>query len=195
MHTDETRCLEGSEGRLVQRCIGGKDGAWDSLFHRFQPRLIAIIQASLGRGADGRELAEEIAASVWYSLVLGDGDRLRRFDPNRGAKLLTYLAALARQEIRRRYRRERSRFSREARVARVEATAGDDARCDLVLEEFLATLSPREREFCLTYLLDRCAGAARPVLTEANNWKLRSRVMHKLRLFAGERGPTGKIVG
>ena len=86
---------DSAELHMVERCIYGEKDAWESLFHRYQPRLLAIIRKYLGPRAESGDLdAEEIAASIWYSLLVGNSARLRRYDPSRGTKLLTYLAAL-----------------------------------------------------------------------------------------------------
>jgi DNA-directed RNA polymerase specialized sigma24 family protein len=171
----------------IARCINGEEDAWESLFHRYQPRLLAIIKGYLGPRSEVGDLdAEEIAASIWYSLVVKDSARLRRYDPTRGAKLLTYLAALARREIWKRYRRAQCRQSRESSVARVDATPGDDARWGLLLQEFLETLTPRERQFCLNCLMAIEQGSEPPVVSACNAWQLRSRVMRKLRCFSAE---------
>ena len=175
------------ELHVIAQCINGKKEAWESLFHRYQPRLLAIIKRYLGRRAECGDLdAEEIAASIWYSLIVGKKARLRRYDPSRGAKLLTYLAALARREIFKRYRRAQSRQSRETRVARPEATAGIADPSAFVLQEFLATLTRREREFCLNYLLATQVESEPPVVTACNAWQLRSRILRKLRVFSGD---------
>jgi DNA-directed RNA polymerase specialized sigma24 family protein len=174
---------------VIARCINRDEDAWKSLFHRYQPRLLAIIKGYLGPRAEVADLdAEEIAASIWYSLVVKDSARLRRYDPARGVKLLTYLSALARREIWKRYRRAQCRQSRESRVARVDAIPGDDGRCGLLLQEFLETLTPRERQFCLTYLMAIEQGEEPPLVSPCNAWQLRSRVMRKLRHFSS--GPS-----
>jgi RNA polymerase sigma factor (sigma-70 family) len=176
-----------SERLLVERCINGEKAAWESLFHHHQPRLLAIIEGYLGHRAECGDLnAEEIAATVWYSLVVGENARLRRYDPSRGAGLLTYLAALARREIWKRYRRVQNRHSRETRAARSETTKEDAAWCNLLLQEFLRTLTRREREFCVDYLLSTGDESGRPGISAQNVWQLRSRIMRKLCLFSEE---------
>jgi DNA-directed RNA polymerase specialized sigma24 family protein len=178
---------------VIERCINNDKGAWESLFHRYQPRLLAIIKGYLGPRAEVGDLdAEEIAASIWYSLVVSNSARLRRYDPARGAKLLTYLAALARREIWKSCRRARSRQSRETCVARMQAGPGDDSRCDLLLQEFLETLTPRERQFCLTCLMAIEQSSEPPVVSATNAWQLRSRVMRKLRLYSAGHSVTDR---
>ena len=176
--------IENFEQHILERCLHGEEDAWESLFLLYQPRLLAIIKPLLGHRADRNDLAEEIASAVWYSLVVGENARIRRFDPSRGTRLLTYLVALARREIWKSYLRERNRHSRETRAARLEAT-GDDSYWELLLQEFLATLTLREREFCEAYLLAECADSARPVVSVCNEWQLRSRVRRKLLSFLG----------
>lgn len=184
MRVVELEWSTGSERQVVERCINSEGDAWECLFRRYQPRLLAIIRNYLGDRAGCGDLdPDEIAASVWYSLVVRGNARLRRYDPSRGARLLTYLAALARREIWKQYRREQSRRAREARASRPEAAAGGDPRCDLLLREFLAMLTRREREFCLHYLLSARDGPGRPEVSACNTWQLRSRILHKFRIF------------
>ena len=168
------------EVRLVARCLQGEESAWVSLFSIYHPPLLLIVRSFLRR--EGRaEQAEEIAAKVWCVLCNDTYSRLRRYDPRMG-RLLDYLVGMCRNEILSGRRAERNRLSRECRVARGEATF-DEADCRLMFQEFLATLTRREREFCLTNLLKNEAAQDRPKLSEANLWKLRSRVLRKFREY------------
>ena len=129
------------------------------------------------RGGDGAEQAEEIAAAVWSSLCSEGYSRLRRFDPKAG-RLLGYLAAMARREIWRERRSEQRRHARECSVARKEATRDEVSR-GLAFNEFLATLTGREREFCLSELLRQDEYKTPTPLSAANGWQLRCRVLRK----------------
>lgn len=88
---------------------------------------------------------------------------------------------MARREIWKRRREELNRRSRESRVARADFVA-DGEIPGLIIEEFLETLTPREREFCLAYLMKQPRYQASPGVSAANEWKLRSRVLKKFRL-------------
>ena len=50
--------------------------------------------AAWGRTGTIPELVDEITARVWYALVADDGKLLERYDPSRGARLITFLRAL-----------------------------------------------------------------------------------------------------
>jgi hypothetical protein len=148
------------------------------LFHLYHPRLVSIIKV-LMRGEGAAEQAEEIAAAVWSSLCGEAYGRLREHD-ERGGPLLVYLAGMARNEIWKRRRSERNRHSRERMAARTEAN-WDHSERRLVMQEFLATLTPREREFFLSNLLDPSDSGIQSAASTANGWKLRSRILKKLR--------------
>jgi hypothetical protein len=95
--------------------------------------------------------------------------------------LLVLLARIARKEIGRRWRSERRRYFRECKAARMEATADDIGR-RLDIQEFLETLTHREREFFLSDLLSAPAHTANGV-SSANAWQLRCRVLRKFRRY------------
>jgi len=168
------------EERLVARCLYGEDAAWETMFRFYHPQLVSIIKA-LTHGEGAMEQAEEIAAAVWSSLCSEAYTRLRRYDPQTG-RLMGYLASMARSEIRKWRRSKRSRYSRECLSARKEETPVE-IDGGLVLQEFLATLTRREREFCLSDLLKQSKATVRPEVSLANGWQLRSRVLKKFRTY------------
>lgn len=175
--------MEPELDRLIARCLKGDGAAWDRMFEHYQPHLLAHVLYLL-RGEGGVELAEEMAAAVWCSLCSDSFMRLRRYDPALGG-FLRYLGLLARGEIWRRKRADRSRASRESHAARKESTVPECER-GLVIQEFLDTLTPCEREFCIAYLLNEFEPSSRRNLSAANGWKLRSRVFKKFRTYCGE---------
>jgi DNA-directed RNA polymerase specialized sigma24 family protein len=168
------------EERLIAQCLQGEGTAWETLFHLYHPRLLNIIKA-LMRNEGGMERAEEIAAMVWGSLCAEEYIRLRRYTPGSG-RLLGYLASMARRQIGRMRRTETNRHSRECRVARKEG-AWDEIGHGVAMQEFLATLTCREREFCVSDLLNQTRSASRSSVSRANTWQLRSRVLKKFRRF------------
>ncbi len=107
------------EEHLVVRCLCGDTSAWETMFHVYHPQLVSAIRG-LMHGEGATELAEEIAAVVWASLCSEGYRRLRQYDPR--FSLLDYLTRMARCEIQKGRRSSRSRFSRECRAARKEAT-------------------------------------------------------------------------
>jgi DNA-directed RNA polymerase specialized sigma24 family protein len=171
------------EERLIERCVRDDPTAWQLLFQTYHPKLLFLIKSMMGDGSSN-EQAEEVAAAVWSSLC-GEGySRLRQYNPRAG-RLLPYLAGLARREIWRGRRSDRSRHLRECRAARKEATRDEIGR-GLALNEFLATLTRREREFCLSHLLPPTEMTAPIVLSASNGWQLRSRVLKKFRTYFKE---------
>jgi hypothetical protein len=171
---------ESEEGLIVARCLRGEYTAWETMFHHYHPRLVSIIKVEMNCQCS-TEQAEEIAASVWCSLCSEAYSRLRRYDPHAG-RLLAYLAGLARREIWKKRREEQHRRSRESRAARMEATT-DEAGRGLIVQEFLDTLSRREREFCLSDLMKQSRHPGRSDVSSTNRWKLRSRILKKCQTF------------
>ena len=168
------------EKELIKLCLLRDPNAWQTLFQTYQPRLLSLIKLMLGSKSD-TEQAEEIASAVWLVLC-GEGySRLRQYESGTG-RLLTYLAVLARHEIWRARRSERSRVLRESRVARNEATRDEVSR-GLDLSEFLTTLTRREREFCLRELLEPHNSSDAPSFSTTNGWQLRCRILKKFRAY------------
>ena len=60
-------------------------------------------------------------------------------------------------------------------AARKEAISDEIGR-SLVIQEFLATLTRREREFCLSDLLKQSKLTVRSEVSLTNRWQLRSRL-------------------
>lgn len=135
--------------QLAQRCADGEVEAWEELYHRYHDRLLASIHQLLaGQHADP-SLAEEIAARVWYALVENDGRLLLKYNPKRGASLMTYIQMLAKDLLRRYYRSERRRQDRE-RAVMIRRPSSHSSEMDQntsTLDEFLDTLSATDRTF------------------------------------------------
>ena len=98
---------------LIDRCLAGDAGAWDELYGGTQPALWIAIGVLLGGGHTDPNLVDEIASRVWFAMIENDGRLLARFDPDKGARLITFLRIVARTEISRHFRRERRRQRRE----------------------------------------------------------------------------------
>ena len=169
------------EERLVAGCLRREETAWATMFRLYHPQLVSIIRALIHHGEDATEQAEEIAAVVWSSLYIDAQGRLKRYDA-RTDRLLFHLARLARREIWKGRRSARNRYYRECKVARLEATA-DNIGLSLDIEDFLATLTPSEREFFLSDLLRQSTHTVRSGVSLTNEWKLRSRVLKKFRMY------------
>lgn len=176
------------EGKLVDRCVRGEVLAWEELYEQHHPALMRSVSILLGsRGAD-RNLVDELAAQVWYCLVDEDGALLGRFSPKRGARLNTFIRAVAKDVTSRYFRTEQRRRERELTAARATANEQDThADFDDSLSEFLGTLSESEREFTEAYLLstdglDAEDGAGR---SNASIWQFTRRIRIKLGRFFG----------
>src|SRR5262249_22856273 len=121
-----------------------------------------------------------------FSLVREDGNLLERYDAQRGCRLTTFFAALARHELLKYWRSERRRRNREhvavTRRPKVRSNGCDSIR--MVWEEFVETLTQRERRFLEKVLLVPPSDSVEENLSQANVWQLRSRVLSKLKLYS-----------
>jgi DNA-directed RNA polymerase specialized sigma24 family protein len=168
------------EERLVACCLQGDLESWEMMFDLYHPRLVSTIRVLL-RGVNGGQQAEDIAAAVWSLLWRDPDKRLRRYNPEAG-RLLSFLTSIARRELSKERRSSQRRHFREFIVARKEASCEEVGR-GLAFNEFLATLTGRELEFCLSELRPEADRQQRPTLSMANVWKLRSRVLKKFRKY------------
>ena len=80
--------------RLARRCVDGEVAAWEEIYAQCHDRLLSLIRAILSGGNTDLSLADEIAARVWYALVENDGKLLLKYDPKRGASLMTFMRVL-----------------------------------------------------------------------------------------------------
>ena len=127
----------------------------------------------------------------WPCLVANDGELLARYEPQRGARLITFLRAIAKDETSRHFRSERRRRERELAAYRDKPDYhdADPVQPASAMSDFLGTLTPHERGFCGDYLLSAPAeggdSAARNH-TSANIWQLSRRIHKKLLSFLDE---------
>ena len=177
-----------SDRALVDRCLEGDKSAWTRLYNQFQTPLMLAVRILLGRQAARHDLVEEIAAKVWFAVLDHDGKLLDRFDCARGCRLSTFLAGLAKNEISRYFRAERRRNMRETQVCRHRKNVAPDCHwhsmvgLTAAVAEFIATLTPREREYCEEFLLTRSSELLED-LSDTNRWQLQHRVREKLWTF------------
>lgn len=181
------------EKKLVDRCVRGEVAAWEELYETHHPSLLRSISGLLGTKGSDHDLVDELAAQVWYSLVDGDGKLLGRFCPKRGARLNTFIRAVARDVTSRYFRTEQRRRARELHAAQT-ASGGIDHGEDFddSLSEFLGTLSENEREFTEAYLLSPrdksnhgAESGSRPSRSDASIWQFTRRIRIKLGKFFG----------
>lgn len=144
-----------ADKELAQHCVAGEVAAWEALHSQCHDSLVASVRVLLSGRSNDANVAEEIAGQVWYALVANDGELLTRYDPNRGARLITFMRAIARDIISRHFRSERRRTIREieASRARPQLHAADLDHIDISLAEFLGTLTQSDRQFCGDCLL------------------------------------------
>jgi len=174
------------EQQLIDRCLGGDAAAWSELFAYCHAGLQRSIRAFLGRAGSDASLIDEISARVWYGLVRNEFELLARFDPNRGCRFITFLAALAKAETRVFLRSERRRKTREHFASRPEVAYRTISTQLLSQEEFLATLTPSERLFFDEVLTAVGSDDAAGRYSKHNQWQLRHRVRKKMILYFGE---------
>lgn len=192
----ETACPEGAppqadlqpldDQTLVDRCRAGDDAAWVEVHARCHSHLVRQIRYTLGDRARDQNLVDEIAARVWFGLVTDDGYLLERFEPGRGSGLSKYIAAIARFEVLRHQRGEFRRRQREQETQFARRAIHDDrhfAEITIDVQEFLPTLTPREKEFFYRVLLGNDGESMK--ISATNAWQLRHRIRRKLLDFLG----------
>jgi DNA-directed RNA polymerase specialized sigma24 family protein len=177
---------------LVKRCLQGDNDAWKEMYEQCQPKLLLSVRALIGKNGRGVNLAEEITARVWLSLVNADGSLLDRYDSQRGYRLTTFLASLARHELLKYWRSEQRRENRERQALsnRSKTPVVGIDHTKVYWHEFLNTLTHREREFVEKVLLAP-PGEEAEEFTRANTWQLRRRIMTKIQRFFGNSGLVG----
>lgn len=169
---------------LVDDCLAGDLGAWSMLYQACHPKLCAAISTFLRRLSADIDLVDEISARVWYAVVRNDGELLNRFEPERGCRLTTFLAAVAKSEAKQYFRSEKRRKRREALVSRSEVGLHSNSLPDATIcqDEFVASLSPSERAYYESVLL-AIEGSASTEYSREYSWQLRHRVRTKLNRF------------
>jgi DNA-directed RNA polymerase specialized sigma24 family protein len=178
---------------LVDRCLGGEVAAWEELYVQCHEPLCAAIRAKLRHGITDPNLVDELAARVWYAVVKNDGELLARYDPQRGGRVVTFLRAIARDEIARYFRSERRRMERE--VASLRERSHNPLKeigvpIAASFNEFVQTLTPHEQDFCESYLMSEVGDAELALKSSpyspANIWQLTHRIYKKMQAFLGK---------
>ena len=171
--------------QLIERCLAGNVAAWEELYAQCHGPLLALIRGMLC-SADAN-LIDEIAARVWYALVANDGALLTRFDPTRGNRLVTFLRAIARDEAKRYFRAEVRRRERETIATRQKSAdaESDSLMPHFLMEEFLTTLSPIDRSFCVEHVLAAPHRDGDIPISRPAGWQQTRRLYKKLLTFLG----------
>jgi RNA polymerase sigma-70 factor, ECF subfamily len=88
---------EWSEGELLERILRREESAWVELVRRYRPLLYRCITKVTSKYAPALPAAEldEIYAEVLLALLRDDLRKLRMYDPERGAKLSSWLGMIA----------------------------------------------------------------------------------------------------
>ena len=178
-----------ADSLLAERCLAGEVAAWEQFYAQCHEPLLVSVRIMLGPQSSDANLVDEIAARVWYALVANDGELLARYKPDRGARLITFMRALAKDEMVRYFRAEIRRRNRELTTMRERPQhRGEDAGQPVnSLAEFLGTLTRHERGFCGDYLLAEPSGAVEQKYSRANIWQLSHRIRCKLLQFLDPR--------
>jgi hypothetical protein len=152
------------DSHLVQCLLAGDQDACQDLYGQHHARLLHYAERLLWPTPGWTEDPEDVAARLWFDLVVGQRRALRGSNPD-GGWTSAFLAAVARQQLR--------RLSRAAlRLGRAAApqprgdiaTPPTDVSFERVLlEEFVATLTPAEHRFYRERLLARAGGQDRPL--------------------------------
>ena len=181
-----------ADALLVKRCLAGERQAWGDLYDGFHELLIDKAMSLLGARPDKREVSDEIAARVWYCLIADDFNLLRQFDGERGCRLQSYLATICHHQLLNYRKSEKRRRARETAVSMNDqfqlCDNGDCSETPPTLPvEFHDLLTPREKEFCETYLLADFSNGEGPEkagdFSQSNIRQLRTRVRRKLVKF------------
>jgi hypothetical protein len=184
---DDARALLEADYRLARQCVAGHVQAWQTLHQQCHDSLVKSVRMMLRTRTSDENLVEEITARVWYALVANDGELLLRYDPTRGARLVTFLRAIARDIMCRHFRSERRREARECQASldRPRHYAAQLDQVDASLNEFLDTLSPGEQQFCDDFLLNppEPGGASRDDMSRASFWQKSHRIYSRFVRF------------
>jgi hypothetical protein len=169
-----------ADARLAKRCFSGEVAAWEELYAQCHYALLNSIRILLRPSNGDFSLVDEIAARVWYALVANDGALLSRYDPKRGVRLVTFLRALAKDEICRHFR---ERISVQDKLPH---HTDDPAESEAAMAEFWDTLTNREKDFAQEHLLAEEQPAntkSTPPCSQANVWQLTHRIYRKFIRF------------
>jgi hypothetical protein len=174
-----------ADAGLAKRCLSGEVLAWEQFYAQCHEPLLTSVRVMLGPQSADANLVDEIAARVWYALVAADGALLARYKPDRGARLITFMRALAKDEMVRYFRAEIRRRKRELASQRERPEQQDEDAGQLLrsMTEFFSTLTSHERVFCGDYLLTEPSTDVEQKYSKANIWQLSRRIRCKLLHF------------
>jgi RNA polymerase sigma-70 factor (ECF subfamily) len=137
-----------SDEDLFRRLTFGDEEAFTALYRRWQGPIFRFGLRMSGSPA----VAEDVAQEVFMALVTGSG----RYDPNRGS-LPSYLFGMARNQVRRRFEKERPYVAipqgNEEPAVTAEDLLEDLARSERVqrVREAVLALPPHYREVVVLF--------------------------------------------
>lgn len=138
-----------TERQLVQRCLEHDRAAREQLVCDYQGDLLRGIRRHLHRAGLSEDDAEDIAEQFWESLLAHDFHILRAFNAQRGG-LRGYIQRQGWQQVTKWQKRRRPEeiYLRPAALNALPDPMADIWPTGVVLDEFLATLSPQLRDYC-----------------------------------------------
>jgi DNA-directed RNA polymerase specialized sigma24 family protein len=169
------------DGKLVEDCLSQNPAAWSQLYEACHAPLVSAICSVLRNATTDDNVVDEIAARVWYALVRDQAQLLSRFDVTRGCRLNTFLSAIAKNEARQFFRSERRRRHREKIASRSELEPSSQFTDAFATDHnFLNTLTPGERGYYESVLMNNGHGETEGRYSAENSWQLRHRLRKKL---------------
>lgn len=174
-----------AESALWARCLAGDEAAWSEFYEARTPELRRLVGYFLPANRRDAETIEEIVARVWYGLVCDDARLFRRCFLEPCVCRCRFLAGIVRNEVRRyaRSESERARHGRQFALCCAACRESPPSSLEFgsLLNEFAATLNPKELDFLENHLLGfPCSGDC---LSNANVWQRRHRLRVKARHF------------
>ncbi len=150
-----------SDDELLRRVLAHDGRAWSELVRRYRPVIFRCITKVLGRSSTllTPHDCEEVFAEVLMSLVRDDMRKLRLYDPERGAKLGSWIGLMSKNAAHDYIRAQAHRPIPDAMDGEIEVE-GDGAspledcllsECRERLEGMLAEYSAKDREFFSLY--------------------------------------------
>jgi len=152
-----------SDIELLQAVIGGKPGAWQTFFKRHERLILACLRRVYNRYHVplGREQLEDLVGMVCLDLVRGDYKKLRKYDPDRGYRLSSWVGLIAtniaHDALRRRGPPHASTDDEDSPLTELQSSLPDPLevlnhkeRVD-ILAEAVTHLTPTDQEFIRLY--------------------------------------------
>ena len=183
-----------TDRQLVDACIANSasEEIWWQLFSRFHAHLLRTVRSELVMDRATPDRVEEIVQKLWCALFANPSRLLGLFDERR-CSLQTYLGALAKRRARWDAQRRQSLAHRE--VPLTEASMLKLAVCEfperILREEFLACLTPTERDFFIHELHGKRSPQTFAIRSPGYRRLLLSRILHKWHVYLEGHGCAG----